>query len=123
MNLKSILHLLLYKDKVTVYRLQRVRAEDGSDDYEEMESPVALDIPCKLSQYGKDIVLSKTDRAVDVTENLRLCTDPDVDIREGDRVDIKHEGVRLTLFAGARFPYPTHQEISVWRKREAAHGA
>ena len=52
MNLKSILHRLLYKDKVTVYRLQRVRAEDGSDDYEEMEAQVAMDIPCKLSQYG-----------------------------------------------------------------------
>lgn len=43
----------------------------------------------------------------------------DVDIREGDRVIVSHQGQTFDLFAGTRFVYPTHAEVSVRRSMEA----
>lgn len=119
MSLKGILGQLMYKDTMTVYRVSRVQADDGSDDYEESETPVLHDVPCKLSQYGKDLLMAKTTQAATVQIDLRVCCAPDVDIREQDRLVIKHQGQTFELFAGTRFAYPTHQEISVRSVREA----
>lgn len=119
MSLKGILEQLMYKDTMTVYRVSRVQADDGSDDYEESETPVLRDVPCKLSQYGKDLLMAKTAQAATVHIDLRVCCAPDVDIREQDRLVIKHQGQVFELFAGTRFAYPTHQEILVRTVREA----
>ncbi|WP_303164473.1 hypothetical protein [Mitsuokella multacida] len=110
---------LMYKDTMTVYRVSRVQADDGSDDYEESETPVLRDVPCKLSQYSKDLLMAKTAQAATVHIDLRVCCAPDVDIREQDRLVVKHQGQTFELFAGTRFAYPTHQEISVRTVREA----
>ena len=119
MSLRSILSRLMYKDTMTVYRVSRVQADDGSDDYEEFETPVLCDVPCKLSQYGKDLLMAKTAQAATVHIDLRVCCASDVDIREQDRLVVKHQGQTFELFAGTRFAYPTHQEISVRTVREA----
>lgn len=119
MSLKGILEQLMYKDTMTVYRVSRVQADDGSDDYEESETPVLRDVPCKLSQYGKDLLMAKTAQAATVHIDLRVCCAPDVDIREQDRLVVKHQGQAFELFAGTRFAYLTHQEISVRTVREA----
>ena len=49
-GMRLALSRLMYKDTMTVYRVSRVQADDGSDDYEESETPVLSDAPCKLSQ-------------------------------------------------------------------------
>ena len=118
-SMKQALARLMYKDTMTVYRVSRVQADDGSDDYEESETPVLRDVPCKLSQYGKDLLMAKTAQAATVHIDLRVCCAPDVDIREQDRLVVKHQGQVFELFAGTRFAYPTHQEISVRTVREA----
>lgn len=119
MSLKGILSQLMYKDVMTIYRVSRTQADDGSDDYEESETPVLSDVPCKLSQYGKDLLMAKTAQAATVHIDLRVCCAPDIDIREQDRLVVKHQGQTFELFAGTRFVYPTHQEISVRSVREA----
>lgn len=119
MSMKGILQHLMYKDTATVYRLVEGQADDGSDDYTDEEQEIYKDLPCKLSQYGKDLLASKTERAVSVTIDLRLTCAPDVDIREADRLVVSHQGQTFELYAGTRFAYPTHQEISVRRSREA----
>ncbi|MBQ9364839.1 MAG: hypothetical protein IJT82_03595 [Schwartzia sp.] len=121
MNLRGLLHGIMYKDTASVYRLAPVMADDGSDDWQESEEAIYSDIPCKLSQYGKELSVDKKERAVDVSINLRLCCDPDYDIRENDRVMVNHRGKIFDLYAGVRFPYPTHQEISMRRKMEAGN--
>ncbi|WP_337378649.1 hypothetical protein [Mitsuokella jalaludinii] len=113
-----MLHLM-YKDAMTVYRVSRTQADDGSDDYEESETPVLSDVTCKLSQYGKDLLMAKTAQAATVHIDLRVCCAPDIDIREQDRLVVRHQGQTFDLFAGTRFVYPTHQEISVRSVREA----
>ena len=114
----ALLHLM-YKDAMTVYRVSRTQADDGSDDYEESETPVLSDVTCKLSQYGKDLLMAKTAQAATVHIDLRVCCAPDIDIREQDHLVVKHQGQTFDLFAGTRFVYPTHQEISVRSVREA----
>lgn len=119
MSLQSILSQLMYKDTMTVYRVSRIQADDDSDDYEESETPVLEKVPCKLSQYGKDLLMAKTAQAATVHIDLRVCCAPDIDIREQDHLMVKHQGQNFDLFAGTRFVYPTHQEISVRSVREA----
>ena len=118
-SMKRAVARLMYKDTMTVYRVSRVQADDGSDDYEESETPVLSDVPCKLSQYGKDLLMAKTAQAATVHIDLRVCCAPDIDIREQDHLMVKHQGQTFNLFAGTRFAYPTHQEISVRSVREA----
>ena len=118
---ESILQSVMYHDCASIYRLVPGNAADGSDDYEDAEALVAKDVPCKLSQYGKELLASKTERALSVKIDLRLCCARDVDIREGDRVVVSHQGQTFELFAGTRFVYPTHAEVSVRRSEEAGN--
>lgn len=118
-GMRLALSHLMYKDAMTIYRVSRVQEDDGSDDYEESETPVLNDVPCKLSQYDKDLLMAKTAQAATVHIDLRVCCAPDIDIREQDRLVVKHQGQTFDLFAGTRFVYPTHQEISVRSVREA----
>lgn len=118
---ESILQSVMYHDRASIYRLVSGKAADGSDDYEDAEALVAEDVPCKLSQYGKELLASKTERALSVKIDLRLCCARTVDIREGDRVIVSHQGQTFELFAGTRFAYPTHAEISVRRSGEAGN--
>ena len=122
MSLKEVLHRLMYHDRVDVYRLKNVQAADGSDDYAEEETPVYERLPCKLSQYGKDLTTNKTERAVSVFVDLRLCCDPAFDIRANDRVVVLRQGKRMEFVAGISFPYQTHQEIALRRRGEVGNG-
>lgn len=119
---KAYLRRMMYHDRADVYRLRAVKAEDGSDDYAEEEIPVYEGIPCKLSQYGKELTTTKTERAASVFIDLRLCCDPVVDIRANDRIVVLREGRRMEFVAGISFPYPTHQEIALRRRGEVGNG-
>lgn len=121
MSLKGLLANIMYKDKATVYRVQTERSSTGFDDDVSAEVPVYQDIPCKLSQYGKDLMALPTSTAMEVSIELRLCCAPDILIQENDRLVITtRQGQTFELYAGVRFAYPTHQEISVRRQREVA---
>ena len=122
MSLKGILHSFMYKDRVTVYRHQKVISDDGTDDYEKTLAIVYEDISCKLSQYEKELPAHTSERAMEVSINLRLCCDPELDIRPNDILKVSHQGQLFTLHAGQKFAYPTHQEISVRRRKEAGNG-
>ena len=122
MSLKGILCRMMYHDCADVYRLQQVQAADGSDDYAEEEIPVYERLPCKLSQYGKDLTTNKSERAVSVFVDLRLCCDPAADIRANDRIVVLRAGRRMEFVAGISFPYPTHQEIALRRRGEVGNG-
>lgn len=117
-GMQAILTALMYHDKAQVLRQEYVTDEDGADDYSTVEVYEA--IPCKLSQYGKELATDKTDRAMNVSYDFRLCCHPDYDIRPNDIVKVVHMGQEFTLNAGAAFKYPTHQEISLRRERDEA---
>lgn len=118
MSLKGILHKAMYKDRADIYRHVKEKRESGKSGV----SQVYEGIPCKLSQYGKALPFHLEDMAVKTSLDLRLCCDPSYSIRPGDVVKVRHQGQLFTLYAGTRFAYPTHQEISLRRNKEVGHG-
>ncbi len=107
----------MYSDKVTVTRQVAAVDKDGADTYELQD--VYKDVPCKLSQYGKELQSGQEARAFTMSNDLRLCVDPDIKILPNDILTITHEGDQFQLNAAKPFPYPDHVEISVRRKEEA----
>lgn len=121
LKLQGLLHSIMYKDTANIYRVAKVQADDGSDDYDEAETAVYENVPCKLSQYGKDLTQDKTARGLNLIMDLRLCCSPEYQILENDIVDVTHNGQHFLLNAGKRFVYPTHQEIPVKQVKEAGN--
>ena len=122
MNFRNVLRQVMYKDRAIVYRKEKTKGKNGFCDQREAETPVYDGIPCKLSQYGRSLTADKAERATNIGLDLRLCCDPEYEILENDRVTVLHQGQTFNLFAGSRFAYPTHQEISLRRKMEAGNG-
>lgn len=106
----------MYRDKVTVTRQVAAVDEDGADTYELQD--VYKDVPCKLSQCGKELQSGQEARAFHMSNDLRLCVDPDIKILPNDILTITHEGQQFQLNAAMPFPYPDHVEISARRKEE-----
>lgn len=118
MNYRGILKRLMYKDRADVHRSTRTKIGE-SDDYTSDFVRVYEGIPCKLSQYGKELSAHRDDVSQKVTLDLRICYDPAYDIRENDVVEVTHNGQLFKLTAGTAFAYPTHVEQSVRRRKEA----
>ena len=116
-KLKGLLGQFMYLDKLTVIRQTGCTDDDGADDYELKE--IYKDIPCKLSQYGKEIESHQEDRAYVIKTDLRVCISPEYVILSNDVMKVTHQGQIFTMNAAQAFVYPTHQEISVRRKDEA----
>ena len=118
MNLKKLLHWLMYKDRATIYRA-KLSTVGNVDDYTGELETIYVDLPCKLSQYGKTLYSHKDDTSPKLTDDLRLCYDPAFEILPNDFIVVEHEGQRWRLYAGEQFNYPTHTELSVRRRKEA----
>ena len=116
-RLKNYLHKIMYKDRATFKRSVEIITATGATD--NGFQTVVENLPCKLSQY-KDIYSNKLDRAQNITLDFRLNCDPEIEILEGDLIDVIHEGENFKLIAGTSFNYIDHKEISVRRRKEAA---
>ena len=103
----------MYADRVTVYRQQAVKDDDGADDY--TMQAVYQELPCHLTQYGKEMQSGQNPREFFTKTDLRICLDPEYDILPNDVLVIVHVGQTFTLNAAKAFKYPDHQEISVRR--------
>ena len=114
---RKLLARYMYKDRVTVTRQVNAVDEDGADTYELQD--VYKDVPCKLSQYGKELQSGQEARAFTMKNDLRLCVDPDIKILPNDILTVTHEGQTIQLNAAQPFHYPDHVEISVRRTEEA----
>jgi len=118
MQLRKILHSVMYKDKCSVYRAV-LTAVGKTDDYTEEYQAIYENIPCKLSQYGKTLYAHRDDISQKLTDDLRLTFDPEFDIRPNDFLKIQHGGQLWQLWAGEKFDYPTHSELSCRRRKES----
>lgn len=115
--LKGLLSNIMYTDTVTVTRQVPTIDDEGADDYKTKN--IYVDIPCKLSQYGKELQSRQEDRAFILKTDLRICMDPVYTIQPNDIMTIHHQGQTFVLYAAQPFCYADHQEISVRRKDEA----
>ena len=114
MNLRGLLYKYIYKDTAEIYRA--VAVSDVVDDFELKK---VGECAGKLSQYGHELATHRDDVSQKITNDLRWCCDSDIDIRPNDYLKINHEGQSFELFAGEKFSYPTHCEISCRRRKEA----
>ena len=107
----------MYAARVPVYRQQAVKDDDGADDY--TMQAVYQELPCHLTQYGKEMQSGQNPREFFTKTDLRICLDPQYEILPNDILTIQHEGQTFQLNASVSFKYPTHQEISVRREDDA----
>ncbi len=107
----------MYKDRAEVKRAVLV-TDGNTDDYTTEYKIVYSGLPCKLSQYGKTQSAARGDVATDLTTDLRLTYDPQVEILPNDYVQVQHCGQMFNLFAGEVFKYPTHCELSLRRHKQ-----
>ena len=113
---QKILDKFMYKDLVTIRRSSKVQNEDGG--YEFILQDVYVDIPCKLSQYSTSTQSTPTDRATELSDDYRLTLNPEYNLFPNDVAIILHNGQKFSFDVIQPFKYPTHQEISVRRKRD-----
>lgn len=116
--LRGLLLAIMYKDVANIYRSVKVKDEETGVSGFDFQV-VYENLPCKLSQYRKELSAHRDDRAQHITQDLRLTCDPEIEIQENDIVDVLHEGETFKLVAGTSFNYPTHKEISMRRRKEA----
>ena len=107
----------LYSDRVTVYR--HVGTKDPvTKETKLVPQPVYVDQPCRISQraLGQN---KQTEAQNEITYETKLFIAPELDIRQGDLLEVARGTVTRRYTAGEPFLYPTHQEISIQRKEWA----
>ncbi|BBI32039.1 ABC transporter ATP-binding protein [Cohnella abietis] len=108
----------LYEDKAKIIRY--TNAEDPvSKKTRKQLTVICTDEPCRLSQTG----LTKngqTEAQNNIASESKLFISPELEIRQGDEIEVTKGGVTRKYQAGEPFPpYPTHQEVSLQRKDKA----
>lgn len=106
----------LYEDRATIKRHGEVEKPTG-------ETALGLgtiseDQPCRLSQ--KSLAANgQTDVENDISYETKLFIAPEVEVLQGDVVEVTKHGHTVTYVAGEPFRYPTHQEVNLSRKGAA----
>lgn len=106
----------MYEDRATISRHMEI--EKPSGETVEALAPIYTDQPCRISQksLGSN---DQTEAQNQIQYEIKLFISPELDIRQGDAIEVARGSVIRTYTAGEPFLYPTHQEISLQRKEYA----
>lgn len=106
----------LYEDRATIKRYGETELPSGET--VQAFAVVYADQPCRLSQ--KSLASDgQTDAANTISYDTKLFISPELDVRQGDVVEVTRLGRTLAFTAGEPFLYPTHQEASLHREDKA----
>lgn len=107
----------LYTDRTTIYRYEKVK-DPISHETKLVPVPVYSDQPCRISQkaLGSN---GQTEAQNDITYETKLFVAPELEIKQGDVLEVTRGTVTRKYTAGEPFLYPTHQEVSIQRKEWA----
>lgn len=106
----------LYEERATIKRYVEEKTEWGETRLVEKE--VERNVPCRISQRALG-VNSQTETVNEIAYETKLFLPPDIEIRQGDIIEVTRQGVTRKYTAGEPFIYPTHQEVSIQRREEA----
>jgi len=106
----------LYEDRATIKRYVEEKTEWGETRL--IEKEVERDIPCRISQRALS-VNSQTETVNEIAYETKLFLPPDIEVRQGDIIEVTRQGITRKYTAGEPFLYPTHQEVSIQRREEA----
>lgn len=106
----------LYEDKCTISRYGPVTQPNGSTKNE--LHAIYNDVPCRISQksLGSN---GQTESTNNIAYDIKLFISPDIEIKQGDTVNVVRGTHERLYTAGEPFLYQTHQEISLQRKDKA----
>lgn len=107
----------LYEDRATISR--HMEYEDPvTRETKQGLQPVYENQPCRISQRALG-TNAQTEAVNQIAYETKLFISPDVDIRQGDVIEVTRGSAKRTYTAGEPFLYPTHQEVSLQRKEKA----
>jgi len=107
----------LYTDRAMIYRYQPVK-DPETKTTKLVPQPVYTDHPCRISQraLGQN---NQTEAQNEIRYETKLFISPELDIRQGDLLEVTRGTVARRYTAGEPFPYSTHQEVSLQREEWA----
>lgn len=105
----------LYEDRATIRRFAEEEAEWGETRLPKESEAIHQDVPCRISQRAL-AVNTQTETTNQIAYEAKLFLSPEIDIRQGDIIEVTRQGITRKYTAGEPFIYPTHQEISLQRK-------
>ncbi len=106
----------LYEDKCTISRMVDVVKPSG--EMRKVLQVIHEEKSCKLSQKALSSN-GQTEAANNISYETKLFIAPELEIRQGDAVEVTRCGRVLKFIAGEPFVYGSHQEISLQRKGKA----
>ncbi len=107
----------LYTDRATIYRHVQVKDPVTKETRLELQ-PVYEDQACRISQRTLG-VNQQTEAENNIAYEVKLFIASELDIRQGDIIEVVRGNISREYTAGEPFLYPTHQEVSLQRKEWA----
>lgn len=103
----------MYEDQATIRGFREVTKPNGSTNL----APVVVyeNQPCRISQKALGANNQK-DAQNNIAYETKLFISPELELHQGDVVEIKRGALSREYTAGEPFVYPTHQEVSLQRK-------
>ncbi|OPA76626.1 ABC transporter ATP-binding protein [Paenibacillus selenitireducens] len=105
----------MYEDLATIKRWEKTKV-NGETKFDWVVK--LMDVPCRLSQKAL-ASNGQTETTNQIAYETKLFISPDIEIKQGDLIEVTRGTVIRAYAAGEPFPYPTHQEISIQRKDKA----
>jgi hypothetical protein len=107
----------MYTDRCTIYRYQPVK-DPETKTTKLVPQPVYTDQPCRISQraLGQN---NQTEAQNEIRYETKLFIAPEVEIRQGDLLEVTRGTVTRRYTAGEPYQYSTHQEVSIQREEWA----
>ena len=107
----------LYEDKATISRYTEY--EDPVTKETRLELiPVYENQPCRISQRALG-ANTQTENVNQIVYETKLFISPNIEIKQGDVIEVTRGTTTRKYTAGEPFIYPTHQEVSIQRDDEA----
>jgi len=103
----------LYTDTCTISRHVKVK-DPVTKETKLVLQPVYEDQQCRISQRALG-TNQQTEAENVIAYETKLFIAPELEIRQGDVVELTRGGVSREYTAGEPFLYPTHQEVSLQR--------
>lgn len=75
-------------------------------------------VPCRISQKAL-ASNGQTETVNKIAYETKLFISPDIEVLQGDLIEVMRGSQMRMYTAGEPFPYPTHQEISLQRREKA----
>ncbi|MGG1598040.1 DUF6093 family protein [Paenibacillus naphthalenovorans] len=107
----------LYTDRCSIFRHEKVK-DPVTKETKLVTQPVYTDQSCRISQraLGQN---GQTEAQNEIQYETKLFIAPELEIRQGDMIEVTRWFITRRYTAGEPFLYPTHQEVSLQRKEWA----